>query len=107
MIHIGKEEIKTNKRWQSRVVCAYLNLIKKDYRSAIARNNIDKMRELEQHIMSDAFLGGVVGLSQESTLKALRNSYNSKKYSIIRDREMGFPLRVIEKGKEYGKSEGR
>ena len=108
MIHIDGVAIRTTRRGQINLVCAYIQQIKTDYNKAISDGDILEMIELEQCVKSDDFLGETIGISSETTLKALRNSYDKNKFEIVRDKETGYPIRVTKKrALKNGKSERR
>lgn len=108
MIHIDGAIVRTTRRGQTNLVCAYIQQIKTDYNKAISDGNILEMIELEQCVKSDDFLGETIGVSSEATLRALRNSYDKDKFEIVRDEETGYPIRVTKKRVlKNGESKGR
>lgn len=99
MIHIDGEEVITTIGWQNNIILAYLTQIRFDYKRAIAAESIATMTEIEKHILSEYYLGDMIGLSAGVFLRTLRHDYDKSKYVIKRDPKTFFPVEITKKRK--------
>lgn len=108
MIHIDGNLVSLSDAAYSDIVMAYLRQIKFDYTNAVCRGNINKLIELEDHVLSGNFLGGIIGITSSGMIDNLRYSYDKDKYEVVRDMITRRPIKIIKKEKEKnGETKGR